>query len=160
MSKDIQTFTQATNAAMPLTFDWTAACVIYWRPGRLYDPGDRVRPTVANGYEYECQSTGQTSGMEEPDWSVAPSPNLVVQDGSVTWVCKALSSSTLVKTVSSQSWSGTGLTFSSQTVVNDLGEQSTTALVSATVSGTYTAKNLVVFSDGSTDGGLAYIEVV
>lgn len=46
-----------------------------WEASTIYDAGDVVRPTVANGYYYECQLTGM-SGATEPVWAKKVTDNL------------------------------------------------------------------------------------
>lgn len=51
--------------------------------------GTVIRPTVANGFVYECQSgAAAMSGLTEPTtWPVVPGET--VSDGTITWICRA-----------------------------------------------------------------------
>lgn len=73
-----------------------------WRYGSEYDSGDYVRPSLPNGYEYECTTAGQT-GSKEPRW-----PRTVggtVTDGSAIWTARAFGTNG-TDTISSVSVSG------------------------------------------------------
>jgi hypothetical protein len=47
--------------------------------------GDLVAPTVANGYAYECTTSGTTGGTE-PTWGTTPGGT--TSDNTVTWTCR------------------------------------------------------------------------
>ncbi|RLJ04402.1 MAG: hypothetical protein DRP18_04760, partial [Candidatus Aenigmatarchaeota archaeon] len=58
-----------------------------WSASTAYSVGDYVRPTSANGYNYECTVAG-TSGGSEPTWPTTLGET--VTDGSVTWECVSM----------------------------------------------------------------------
>jgi len=58
-----------------------------WAASTDYSVGDYVRPTSANGYNYECISAG-TSGSSEPTWPTTIGDT--VTDGGVTWRCVSM----------------------------------------------------------------------
>lgn len=62
-----------------------------------YTVGDVVRPTVDNGFLYECTTAG-TAGVTEPTWPTTPSNT--VADGAVVWTCLAGSTAVTFTTVS------------------------------------------------------------
>ena len=61
------------------------ALEVKWRPGRQYLINVFVRPTTANGFEYEATQAGQTA-QDEPEW---PDVDETVDDGSVIWTGRA-----------------------------------------------------------------------
>jgi hypothetical protein len=71
----------------------------------------RVRARVVSGFEYEATAGGQTSARE-PIWPKVIGGTVV--DGSVTWTCVALSTDSLIATVSGAAWSaGAAITITS-----------------------------------------------
>ena len=50
------------------------------------DSGEFVRPSIPNGFSYECTVPG-TTGAREPFWKTTIGET--VRDGSVTWTCRA-----------------------------------------------------------------------
>jgi len=58
-----------------------------WAASTVYSEGDYVRPTSANGYNYECVSAG-TSGDSEPTWPTTLGETVI--DGTVTWKCVSI----------------------------------------------------------------------
>ena len=67
------------------TFTFDRALEELWRPGAEYGLAEYVRPTVPNGFEYECTNAGQ-SDQSEPDWPVAIAGT--IDDGSVEWTAR------------------------------------------------------------------------
>jgi len=135
-------------------------CRGLWRAGADYLAGDFVRPSVANGFDYECTTAGQVNGKKEPNWAQAATVGATFQDGSVVWTCRALSTSSLLRTISTSAWAGGALTIDGAGINNSAGEQQAFAFVSGGVAGTtYRVTNHVVFSDGAEDDGLVDIEV-
>lgn len=57
-----------------------------WLPGKRYQAGEHIRPTVRNGFEYECTQPG-VSLDKEPVWPVVA--DQTIQDGVVEWTCRA-----------------------------------------------------------------------
>lgn len=55
-----------------------------WTSGTAFSVGDRVLPTVGDGFAYECLSAG-TSGTDEPAWPASVDEEVV--DNNVTWRC-------------------------------------------------------------------------
>lgn len=97
----------------PFSIRLAGAAVIHtWVGGRVYRATERVRPSSANGYEYECTTAGQSKtlrGSKEPTWPTALGATVV--DGSVTWTCRALSAATLRRVISAVTYdTPTGVT--------------------------------------------------
>lgn len=57
-----------------------------WAASTNYALGDRVRPTVVNGYYYEVTTDAGSSAATEPTWPTAIGNTVV--DGGITWTCK------------------------------------------------------------------------
>lgn len=89
-------------------------CVIPWRPNEAQSAAEFIRPTVPNGFSYECTTAG-TTGTKEPRWPTTISAT--VTDGSVTWTCRAASGSGVNAITSPTATSDpTGLTIASVSV--------------------------------------------
>lgn len=58
---------------------------VKWQPDRAYVSANFVRPTIANGFEYEA-TTGGRSGRREPTWPIVAAQT--VNDGSVVWTAR------------------------------------------------------------------------
>lgn len=56
-----------------------------WAATTAYALGNRVVPTTANGFYYECTTAG-TSAATQPTWPTVIGNTVV--DGTVTWTCK------------------------------------------------------------------------
>jgi hypothetical protein len=152
---------QSATAIEPITVDWTARCLNPWLPGAAYTNAQRIRPTIANGFEYECTTAGQTDGEVEPSWDQADTVGLTINDGSVTWTCRALSAAGLKRTITTSTWPSppVGITISGPAIINTFAQQQAYALVTGAASATiYRVTNHVVFSDGTADD--ATIDIV
>lgn len=162
---EIPTRCQKSAAKLDYTFDWTVNCANRWAAGQIHGLTERIRPTIANGFEYECTMAGQSSARREPDWKSAAGVGLTINDGSIVWTCRAISNASLAKTVTASTWpTVAGLIISAEQMVNTAGEMLTSAFVefsdAAPITGTlYRLKNVVTFSDSSEDVGEVDIEV-
>lgn len=56
-----------------------------WVADTAYALGDRVVPTVANGYQYECTTAGTSHAATEPTWPTVPGRTII--DATVVWTC-------------------------------------------------------------------------
>lgn len=61
-------------------------CANFRRSNEQYSANEFSRPTRGTGYSYECTSAG-TTGVREPIWPTVIDE--IIQDGSVTWTCRA-----------------------------------------------------------------------
>ncbi len=77
--------TKRPNETITYQVEFARALENTWHAGYEYDVTDYVRPTVVNGFEYECTNPGQSS-QAEPDWPAII--DTVFEDGSVTWTCR------------------------------------------------------------------------
>lgn len=90
-----------------------------WKAGTTYATTSRIRPNRSTGYEYECTTAGQSANREPSDWPIVIGATKT--DGSVTWTCRALSTSSLRTTVASVTWNAdTGITVSGQTLTGQI----------------------------------------
>lgn len=130
-------------------FNWAAETFRYFTLGGEYAAGDRIRPTVANGFEYEAGGDGQTSGRKEPTWPTTLGGTVV--SGSITFTCVALSTAGLFRTIATSVWepeTDSGLTVSGDTVTNTAGTQMAYAKVAGGTDDTvFDVVNRVTFSD-------------
>lgn len=93
--------------------DLYGMCANFWRGNEQFGTTEYIRPTHANGYSYECTTAG-TSGSREPIWP--KTIGATVQDGSVTWTCRAAADNGLnAITNPSAASDPTGLTIASVT---------------------------------------------
>jgi hypothetical protein len=81
--------------------DFTRALSRFWQPGADFALNAAVLPTVPTGFQYKAQGSGR-SGQREPIWPKALTGT--VTEGSITWVCEAISTTSLQTTVSSVAW--------------------------------------------------------
>jgi len=87
------------------TINWLKWLEIVWGKDSYYETGTFVRPTVRNGYEYECTTAGASLG-KEPVWPT--SVDATVTDGTAVWTCRADANQAL-DTIASSYWSGTNV---------------------------------------------------
>jgi hypothetical protein len=99
--------------------DFERALARLWARGASYSIGVRVRPTRANGFEYECTTPGQTASRE-PEWPA--SAGATVTDGSAGWICRALTTGSLTTALSgTPTWTAdSAITVSSETVASQM----------------------------------------
>lgn len=142
----------------PRLLELTAFCAIRWRAGGIYAANDRVRPLDrAPGFEFEAGGAGQAGGRE-PRWPTTLGGT--VADGSITWTARAISNTSLARTISTATWTApTGLTLSGETIVNTAGEQSVLAYIKGDTAGVYEVKCHVVFSDTSEEDFVLEVSV-
>lgn len=121
-------------------------CARVWEPFTDFSSGDRIRvyvPGRASGFEF-LATAGRTAGRM-PAW---PSTiDNTVQDGSITWTCKALSTASLRRTISGTPvWSAdTGVTISGAAVAGQVAY----ALISGGADGEdYSVTVTATLSDG------------
>jgi len=106
--------------------DWTYWVCYRWQPGYSVPLGYVVRPFPWTGFEYICTQAGQT-GSYQPAWTTLISE--IVVDGDAQWTCQAISTASLLDTVTSASWSApAGITVTAYAAVNNF----TPVLVNAT----------------------------
>lgn len=95
---------------------WTATAAVLQRGDWDAGVGSFVRPTVYNGYHYECSASGET-GATEPTWPTTEGGT--VADGTAEWTC--VKAATIEATVASIASSGLALTLDplAVAIVND-----------------------------------------
>ncbi len=77
--------TKLDSERITYKFDFARALEQVWNPGFPYSLTQYVRPSIPNGFEYECTDAGQTD-QQEPDW-----PRQIgetIEDGTVTWTAR------------------------------------------------------------------------
>jgi hypothetical protein len=114
--------------------DFTAKLTRWREAGKEYGSGVRFRVRGVPGFEYEVTSPGQ-AGQREPIFPRAV--GLTVQDGSATLTCRALSTASLITTISgTPTWScdDPALSFSGQSLTDQIAKAKIT--LSGAVDGT------------------------
>lgn len=139
-------FEQDPSETLDYSVDFESHCARYREPNTDYSTSTKVRPVRSTGFQYNA-STGGRTGTDEPRWPKTVGGTVV--DGSVTWTCEALASSSLQRTVSgTPTWTAdTGVTVASQSVSGTKG----TALLSGGTEGQrYMVRVQATCSDSST----------
>lgn len=83
------------------SIDWSSELVMPAARESDFSQGEFVRPQFGTGFYYEATTAGRTASHYPTRWPRAAGET--VQDGSVTWTCRAPSGSTL-PSVSSAVW--------------------------------------------------------
>lgn len=65
---------------------WTASTVWVARSATVI--GSIVRPTVRNGYVYECTTYNAATGTPEPTWPTTPGETVVEGTSANVWTCR------------------------------------------------------------------------
>ena len=88
--------------------DFEEHCARYRKPNTDYSTNTIVLPRAATGFQYKATTGGRTA-KGEPRWPLTAAATVV--DGSVTWTAEAITTGSLVRTLSSAAWSAdTGIT--------------------------------------------------
>jgi hypothetical protein len=102
------------GAKLPHGFDFTPFIARWREPGQEYSTGAMVRVAGVRGLQYEATTGGQT-GDRPVMWPTTIGNT--VQDGSVTWTCRAVDATSLLTTVASATWTApSGATVTGETV--------------------------------------------
>jgi len=75
-----------------VSLDWFNVCAKFRDGNRPYSANTFVRPTKANGFDYEATTAG-TTAENEPRWPTTAGQTVV--DGSVTWTARVASGSSI-----------------------------------------------------------------
>jgi hypothetical protein len=91
--------------------DFAGHCARIREPNTDYSTNTIVLPVRATGLQYKCTTAGRT-GTNEPRWPMTAAQT--VTDGSVVWTAEAITTGSLLRTLSSAAWSAdTGVTVGS-----------------------------------------------
>jgi hypothetical protein len=128
-----------------------------WDSGTIYAATQRVRPKKANGYEYECTTAGQ-SDATQPEWPTTIGGTVI--DGSAVWTCRAITSASLTRAITTCVWTGTGLTIDGEMIANTGGESKVSAYIAGGIAGTiYNVIARITFADAAVEEALIELEV-
>jgi hypothetical protein len=136
--------------------DWADWLANRWAAGELVTAGFVIRPTTPNGFQYPCTVAGESGGVE-PTW---PTPvGAAITEGSVSWVCEDVDTTSLSNTVQSSVWvAPAGVIITSPTVIGQI--TGTLLDVTGAVAGTdYLVNNVVTMSDGEVAIGQLKLKV-
>jgi hypothetical protein len=136
--------------------DWDGWLSNFWERGEIVSPGQVIRPTSPNGFQFKTTLGGQ-AGNSEPVW-----PNIIgqtVTDGSVVWTAQAIDTTSLFATVVSVAWQvPPGITVTAQSTLGQLVIAEIDA--SAATAGTnYPINVSTKMSDGETKVGQIVLKV-
>ena len=149
-----QVFEKDPAEALDYSVEFIAHAARYREPNTDYMTGTRVQPLRSTGLEYNA-STGGRTGTSEPRWPTTVGQT--VTDGSVVWTAAAISSGSLVRTLSSVVWTlDTGITKSAQT---EQGTKSTAVISGGTLGQTYMVRVDGTFSDSTVRTATFWISV-
>jgi hypothetical protein len=112
-------------------FDWREETFRFMERGTFYATGTKVRPHVANGFEYEALEDGQTTEEDDPELPITLDD--VVTDGSQRWKCVAISTDGLLRSIQNSSFASedAAVTVEDHSSEASAGTQRTTVIVSA-----------------------------
>jgi len=127
---------------VPITLDLSLVAARRWRPGALFDAAIHIRGSKA-GFEFEAGADGQT-GDREPRWPKVLDDT--VQDGSIEWTAKAVSTASLLKVLSSVEWEADdSITVTGEQI--NATDQTAVAYFEPTEAGTFTIICWATFND-------------
>lgn len=141
---DAQVFEQHPSAELDYSVEFAGHCARIREPATDYALNAVVLAPRSTGLQYRATTAGRT-GTTEPRYPTTAGQT--VTDGSVVWTAEAVSSSSLVRTLSTATWSATsGLTVGTPT---NAGTKST-VLISGGVDGQdYEVTCVAECSDGT-----------
>jgi len=108
-------FYQRPGSSLDYAIEWAGFLSNRWFPGLPFDAGYAIRPRCPTGFQYVAQNSGLSAHAPtssspwrdaEPAWPLAPGQT--VQDGSITWKCAAVDTTSLASTISASSWTSDG----------------------------------------------------
>jgi hypothetical protein len=137
-------FEQHPGETLDYTADFGAHCARYREPNTDYLQNVIVQPRRATGLQYKATTAGRT-GTSEPRWPTVAAGT--VTDGSVVWTAEAISTGSLVRTLTSAAWtSTTGITIGAPSTV---GTKSTVLISAVTLGQDYDVVCTGTCSDGT-----------
>lgn len=140
------------GAKLPFFIDWEDSLSVRWPGAGRSVAGAFIRPTFATGLQYACTTPGYT-GDDEPPWPTVAAAT--VNDGSAVWTAQAVTTGSLVATISSSAWamqqSGSGIVLSAP-ALNGLVAQ-VLADFSAAAQGDWDLINTIACTDGGNRPG-------
>lgn len=156
-STPIEEFEQDPADVLDYAVSFAAECVRYRDPDTSYAINACVRPVKATGLQYRAAAAGR-SGTQEPRWPEVAGQT--VQDGSVVWTAEAISTASLIRTLSGATWTAdAGLTASGSSV--DADACAAIANISGgTLGQSYLVRVAGTFSDGRTKNRCFGVRIV
>jgi hypothetical protein len=137
-------FEQHPSETLDYTADFSGHCVRRRQGNTSYTLNTVVQPARHTGWQYRATTAGWT-GAREPRWPTADTQT--VQDGSVEWTTEAISTESLLRSLSSATWSAdSGLTLGTETTA---GTQSTMLISGGTLGQRYLVRIVGACSDGT-----------
>jgi hypothetical protein len=142
--------------ALDYGIEWSQWLANRWIAGIPFAAGSVVRPSKANGYEYLTLAGGMSAAaaipLVEPVWPTAVGG--IVIDGSIAWICQAISTASLVSTISSSIWTPDNPITQSAASLSG-----TRAIVIATnpantADGDYYLRNFITLANSTTKEGI------
>lgn len=135
--------------------EWAGWLANRWLSGYAYSAGVKVRPAKSTGYQYT--STAGVTGSSEPKWPTTVGST--VSDGSITWTCAAIDSTSLATSISNSVWAAD--TPLSVPLVSLTGTNATVqvSVPSDCVDGEYYVRNTLTLANATTKKGTLLVRV-
>lgn len=139
--------------ALDYSVEFDRHCARFREPNTDYALNTRVRPKRATGLQYT--GTAGRTGTDEPRWPLTVGGTVV--DGSVTWTAEAISTSSLVRTLSSASWTpDAGITVATPIVS---GTKATALISGGTLGQAYLVRVDGTCSDGTIRSAAFWLKI-
>lgn len=149
-------YIQRPSEALDYGIEWSQWLANRWLAGVPFAAGSTVRPRKSTGFEYTTVLGGFSAVAAvptvEPVWPTVV--GATVSDGSITWVCQAISTASLVSTISTSIW-----TPDAPVTVSGASLSGTRTLVIATFPSNipdadYYVRNFITLANGTTKEGI------
>lgn len=148
-------FIQRPGETIDYAIEWAGWLANRWSAGASFAVNFEIRPRSSTGFQYS--SSGGYSGAIEPTWPTTIGGT--VTDGSITWTCAAIDTTSLASTISSSTWApGSPLTVGTATLTGTNATGFVTA-GSGTADGDYYVRNTVTLASGVVKAGLLLIRI-
>lgn len=158
-------FYQRPNTSLDYAIEWGGYLSQRWLPGQNFALNYVVRPRTSTGFQYVASIAGfsgpntYAGGTPEPAWPTAAGQTIV--DGTVTWTCEAVDTTSLVGTITSSTWTAdSGVTIAASSYAGTRSNVIVAAAPTGTLpDGDYYVRNLIGVTNGATYEGVLRISI-
>ena len=148
-------FIQRPGETIDYAIEWAGWLANRWYAGTSYSANSKIRPRTATGFQYVA--TAGFSGSYEPTWPTTIGGT--VTDGSITWTCAAVDTTSLASTPSSSTWSADSPLAVGTATLTGTNATGFVTSPSNTTDGDYYVRNTVTLSSGVVKVGTLLIRV-